>query len=136
MNDAFHIICIDTTNENTELSYLIFRCGNDMLRQGKHSVYYFNDLKWEKLCDAPVSSPFSNIGGVSRNNFISYGKPDSGPWQIFVWNGNKWTIEGGANIYHYYALGANVNVKDKNINIIYNVAGGISIHMKGKLKAK
>ena len=134
-NGSFSTVSLDSVN-TMFMSPGCTRSGNDILYTGEKEIIYFNGTTWIKLCDAPVSSPFSNIGGVSRNNFISYGKPDSGPWQIFVWNGNKWTIEGGANIYHYYALGANVNVKDKNINIIYNVGAGISIHMKGILKAK
>ncbi len=134
-NGEFQAVRMDTVS-NSEMAVGGTRCGSDILITKEQEIMYFDATKWLKLCDAPVSAPYSNIGGVSKDNFVAFGKSDIGPWQIYAWDGNKWTIEGSKNIYHYFAPGANISATQTDVNIIFNLDSGISIHMSGKLKVK
>lgn len=132
-NNSFQLIKSEQLNLNNILLFYR-RCGENMLSSRPDGIYYFDGSKWVKLCETQHFK-VHRIEGNSLNNLICYGQSDALPWQIYIWNGLKWTMEGNENIYHYLgASSTQISSYQNYVNMILNTTEGSCIHLKGKLK--
>lgn len=87
----FVMLSIDSTNFNTEMRTRVYDCGRDVIRQGKNSIFVWENEKWIKLCETPGFG-IVRLGGTSRDSLVGFAAYP-GSVGMFLWDGKKWAFE-------------------------------------------
>jgi hypothetical protein len=108
----FIMLSMDSTNNTTEMGKRVYNCGKDALRQGKNSIFVWENEKWINLCETPGFT-ITRLGGTSRDNLVGFAEY-SGSVGMFLWNGKKWAFEKNFEPSHLFPLIPEGNLYEVN----------------------
>lgn len=89
LNDKWEYISIDTLTSTSLRDYYGI-CGEDVLRAGLNSIYYYSKYRWDFLVNMQDSHP-QQFAGSSRSDFLCTGYTTGLPrFKLYYYNGNEW----------------------------------------------
>jgi len=133
INNSYSRIIVDTIDNESEMRINAVRCGKDIIREGKTSLFYFNFLTdtWDLLCNTASFSP-NGWGGSSKERIIALGYANDTKYHVYVYENNKWTIEPKAIIPKYYSIVfSQIRELGDRVYIMINDYPGISYLLTG-----
>ena len=133
INNTFFRIINDTITNDSEMRINTVRCGQDLIREGKTSLFYFDHdfERWSLLCNTASFNP-NGWGGISKERLTALGYGNDSKYHVYVYENSKWTLERNAIIPgHNSIVFSQIRELDDRLYIMINDYPGISYLLTG-----
>ena len=102
IGNRFEIIYVDSVSTYSNLTGVYFPSKPFIFGGGYRAINIFNNNSWSLLCETANFYP-DGVCSNTLNNLICYGESPSFWQDMFLWDGQKWSIE--KNFYYFYRRG-------------------------------